>query len=105
MTSILSRRNLILRSSPAAVAALAFTAAGKNPAHGQSGTKNSYVPKYFTADEWRFLNAAVERLIPSDGPGPGAIETGVPEFIDRQMELPYGHGAYFYLQLIKLSLK
>jgi gluconate 2-dehydrogenase gamma chain len=98
MTSILSRRNLILRSSPAAVAALAFTAAGKNPAHGQSRTKNSYVPKYFTADEWRFLNAAVERLIPSDGPGPGAIETGVPEFIDRQMEAPYGHGAYFYLQ-------
>ncbi len=22
----------------------------------------------------------------------------MPEFIDRQMELPYGHGAYFYLQ-------
>jgi gluconate 2-dehydrogenase gamma chain len=22
----------------------------------------------------------------------------VPEFIDRQMELPYGHGAYFYLK-------
>jgi gluconate 2-dehydrogenase gamma chain len=22
----------------------------------------------------------------------------VPEFIDRQMELPYGHGAYFYMK-------
>jgi gluconate 2-dehydrogenase gamma chain len=86
-----------LRSSPGAVAALAFTAAGKNPAHGQSGTKNSYVPKYFTADEWRFLvrrsNALFRRTDRA-----GAVETGVPEFIDRQMELPYGHGAYFYLQ-------
>jgi gluconate 2-dehydrogenase gamma chain len=26
------------------------------------------------------------------------VDAGVPEFIDRQMELPYGHGAYFYLQ-------
>jgi gluconate 2-dehydrogenase gamma chain len=25
------------------------------------------------------------------------VEAGVPEFIDRQLELPYGHGAYFYL--------
>jgi len=29
---------------------------------------------------------------------PRAIETGVPEFIDRQMEAPYGHGAYYYMQ-------
>jgi gluconate 2-dehydrogenase gamma chain len=42
--------------------------------------------------------AAVSRLIPGEGAGPGAIEAGVPEFIDRQMELPYGHGAYFYLR-------
>jgi gluconate 2-dehydrogenase gamma chain len=94
----LNRRHLLLRGSPAAVAALALTAVGNNPADGRASTTNSYVPKYFTADEWRFLNAAVERLIPSDGPGPGAIETGVPEFIDRQMETPYGHGSYLYLQ-------
>jgi gluconate 2-dehydrogenase gamma chain len=42
--------------------------------------------------------AAVSRLIPAEGAGPGGIEAGVPEFIDRQMELPYGHGAYFYLK-------
>jgi gluconate 2-dehydrogenase gamma chain len=41
--------------------------------------------------------AAVSRLIPAEGAGPGGIEAGVPEFIDHQMELPYGHGAYFYL--------
>jgi gluconate 2-dehydrogenase gamma chain len=44
------------------------------------------------------VRAAASRLIPSDGPGPGGIEAGVPEFIDRQMELPYGHGAYFYVK-------
>ena len=42
--------------------------------------------------------AAVGRLIPADGAGPGGIEAGVPEFIDRQMELPYGYGSYFYLK-------
>ena len=42
--------------------------------------------------------AAVSRLIPAEGPGPGGIEAGVPEFIDRQMELPYGHGSFFYLK-------
>jgi hypothetical protein len=26
------------------------------------------------------------------------VDAGVPEFIDRQMELPYGHSAYFYLK-------
>jgi gluconate 2-dehydrogenase gamma chain len=61
-------------------------------------TPHSYSPTYFPAAEWAFINAAVGRLIPSGGPGPGGLEAGVPEFIDRQMELPYGHGAYFYLK-------
>jgi hypothetical protein len=30
--------------------------------------------------------------------GPGGVEAGVPVFIDRQLDLPYGHGAYFYMQ-------
>ncbi|WP_322032167.1 gluconate 2-dehydrogenase subunit 3 family protein [Paraburkholderia sp. J76] len=57
-----------------------------------------YQPDYFTADEWRFLQAAVDRLIPSDHLGPGALEAGVPEFIDRQMETPWGHGKLWYMQ-------
>jgi hypothetical protein len=35
------------------------------------------------------------------------VDAGVPEFIDRQMELPYGHGAYFYMKAVagpKLSI-
>lgn len=57
-----------------------------------------YQPDYFTADEWRFLQAAVDRLIPSDHLGPGALEAGVPEYIDRQMETPWGHGKLWYMQ-------
>ena len=29
---------------------------------------------------------------------PGALEAGVPEFIDRQMQTPYGVGAKMYMQ-------
>ena len=53
---------------------------------------------YFTRAEWEFITAAVGRLIPQEGEGPGAVAAGVPEFIDRQLELPYGYGAYFYMQ-------
>jgi hypothetical protein len=69
--------------------------AGCSPRSGDAAP--AYSPTFFSADEWAFVRAAVGRLIPSEGPGPGGIEAGVPEFIDRQMEMPYGHGAYFYL--------
>ena len=57
-----------------------------------------HVPGFFTPAEWAFVNAAVDRLIPADGNGPGGVEAGVPVFLDRQMQLPYGHGAYWYMQ-------
>ena len=45
-----------------------------------------------------FINAACARLIPDDESGPGAVETGVPEFIDRQLEGAFGHAARWYTQ-------
>lgn len=57
-----------------------------------------YVPRYFTKLEWNFVNAAVDRLIPADGSGPGGLEAGVPEFLDRQLDSPYGYGAFAYMQ-------
>lgn len=57
-----------------------------------------YKPRFFDAREWAFVRAAVERLIPADAEGPGALEVGVPEFIDRQMDTPYAHGALWYMQ-------
>jgi gluconate 2-dehydrogenase gamma chain len=57
-----------------------------------------YRPKYFTAEEWTLLTALVDRLIPTDQEGPGALEAGVTEFIDRQMNEPYGYGAPWYME-------
>ncbi|MDB5955273.1 gluconate 2-dehydrogenase subunit 3 family protein [Ramlibacter sp.] len=68
-------------------------AAAARPARSEA-----YEPVYFTPAEWAFINAATDRLIPSDEHGPGAVDLNVPEFIDRQMETEYGHGGLWYLQ-------
>src|SRR6202050_2258603 len=92
-SSLLDRRQFLQGVVPAA--ALGVAACSTN---GRTATSSSYAPTYCTSAEWAFINAAVGRLIPSEGAGPGGVDAGVPEFIDRQMELPYGHGAYFYLK-------
>lgn len=61
-------------------------------------TAPDYHPTKFTAEEYAFLQAAVARLIPADDRGPGALEAGVPEYIDRQMDTPYATGANWYMQ-------
>ena len=53
---------------------------------------------FFDAGEAAFIEAAVARLMPADSTGPGALEAGIPRFIDRQLAGPYGHGDHFYLQ-------
>lgn len=63
----------------------------------QAGARQ-YTPSYFNKEEWAFLLAAVDLLIPADQFGAGAIETGVPEFIDRQMQTEYGFGKLWYMQ-------
>lgn len=95
-SSLLDRRRFLLGVMPAAtLGTLGLPACSDK---GSRSSASSFAPTYFSAAEWTFVNAAVARLIPSDGSGPGAVDAGVPEFIDRQMELPYGHGAYFYLK-------
>jgi gluconate 2-dehydrogenase gamma chain len=94
--SRMDRRRFLLGVGPvAALGTLGLPACSE-----RSGTTapSSYAPTFFNTAEWAFINAVVGRLIPSDGAGPGGVDAGVPEFIDRQMELPYGHGAYFYLK-------
>jgi gluconate 2-dehydrogenase gamma chain len=63
-----------------------------------AGVSEHYVPSFFNNEEWRFILAATDRLIPNDSNGPGAVSEGVPVFIDKQMELPYGHGQLWYMQ-------
>lgn len=58
----------------------------------------AYVPSFFSASEWTFVVAACDRLIPHDAVGPGAVELGVPEFLDRHMQTPYACGDIWYMQ-------
>jgi gluconate 2-dehydrogenase gamma chain len=39
---------------------------------------------FFNAEEAAFIEAAVARLIPADDKWPGALEAGVPNYIDKQ---------------------
>jgi gluconate 2-dehydrogenase gamma chain len=73
-------------------------ASGLTSAQTNAAIPATFAPGFFTALEWAFVNAAVDRLIPADGNGPGGVEAGVPVFLDKQMQLPYGHGAYWYMQ-------
>ena len=85
--SSINRRDLLLGASPAATLVI-FGAASTDSAVAQTAaTAADYVPTFFTSVEWSFINAAVGRLIPGDGPGPGGLEAGVPEFIDRQLKV------------------
>jgi gluconate 2-dehydrogenase gamma chain len=53
---------------------------------------------YFTSTEAEFIGAAVERLIPRDELGPGAVDAGVVYFIDRQLAGAWGSMAKSYRQ-------
>ena len=92
---MVDRRRFLLGSAPA-IGLAALTAAGCE--QGTRTQEHPHIPAYFHPNEWEFVSAALSRLIPTEGAGPGAIGAGVPEFIDRQMELPYGHGAFLYLK-------
>ncbi|KRW62581.1 gluconate 2-dehydrogenase subunit 3 family protein [Pseudomonas sp. TTU2014-080ASC] len=85
------------------VAAIAATGVGsailaKPEAAVAAPATKSFTPSYFTAEELAFVSAAVARLIPSDNLGPGAADSGVPEFIDRQLNTRYGSGGLWYMQ-------
>ena len=77
---------------------LALAAPAPESKPGSSPRADHYQPVFFTAEEWAFVQAAVARLIPADDLGPGALEAGAPEFIDRQMQTPYARGGLWYMQ-------
>lgn len=62
--------------------------------HAQPRRPEGYA--FFTPAEAAFVEAAVARLIPADNLGPGALEAGVPAFMDRQLSGAWGAGARLY---------
>ncbi|MFT3690360.1 gluconate 2-dehydrogenase subunit 3 family protein [Paenirhodobacter sp.] len=91
-----SRRSF-LKATAAGAAILGVTAQAQAETPAQPVPLSDYKPEYFTADEWAFVMAATARLIPSEGNGPGALETRVPVFIDRQLASDYGRADDWYM--------
>ncbi|MEP6505405.1 MAG: gluconate 2-dehydrogenase subunit 3 family protein, partial [Betaproteobacteria bacterium] len=103
----LTRRRLL--TAGAAIAAVPVAAAAavlggadvpfkEGLANAPAGVDNPTGWTWFTDAEAAFVTAAVARLIPADELGPGAVEAGVPTFIDRQLAGPYGRGERWYMQ-------
>lgn len=84
-----SRRRLLR-----AAGATGIAAAVPFPAPAQSQPETQY--QFFNAAEAAFIEAAVARLIPKDELGPGALEAGVPAYIDRQLAGAWGAGERLY---------
>jgi gluconate 2-dehydrogenase gamma chain len=53
---------------------------------------------FLSADEARFLDAACERIFPTDSRGPGAKDLGVTRFLDGQLAGPFGSAQTWYMQ-------
>lgn len=98
-----SRRKFLQRTlAILPVTAISGTAIAKSVASDEIKKQENfvyqYVAQFFNHDEWRFIISATDRLIPQDENGPGAVSEGVPLYIDKQMELPYGYGSLWYMQ-------
>ncbi|MBY7142315.1 gluconate 2-dehydrogenase subunit 3 family protein [Virgibacillus sp. NKC19-3] len=62
-------------------------------------TKFNQALMYFTRQaDFNTLGAATERIFPTDDNGPGALELGVPYFIDHQLAGAYGNNDNEYMQ-------
>lgn len=104
-----SRRDFLLKTITLAPAmAIGSTGIGALTAAAPAAARESapsgpqkardYQPTWFTPEEYAFVQAACARLIPADDRGPGALEAGVAEYIDRQMNTPYAIGSNWYMQ-------
>ncbi|MFC4737659.1 gluconate 2-dehydrogenase subunit 3 family protein [Bacillus daqingensis] len=76
------------------------TAGNENNANGTNGdTETHQEARVFFKRQQDFdvLRSATERIFPEDDNGPGAIELGVPYYIDRQLAGPWGLNAKEYM--------
>jgi gluconate 2-dehydrogenase gamma chain len=101
----LSRRRLLTAGALGAVpmAASAAVIRGHMPWRQGAADAPEVVaagPNYifFNPAEAAFIEAASQRLIPADELGGGAVEAGVPIFIDRQLAGDFGRAANWFMQ-------
>src|SRR5882762_10264166 len=99
----ISRRSFLKAAGSASVlpglvgagglAVMAEAEAAKKPKKGKS-SKSGYL--FFTPVEMAFIQPACGRLIPLDELGPGAVEAGVPNYLDQQLGGAWGAGERLY---------
>jgi len=78
-------------------AAPASSAAKSSPqATAGQGARGRATYTFLNAQEASFIEAAVARLIPADETGPGALEAGVANYIDKQLAGAWGAGERLY---------
>ena len=110
----LSRRQLLKVSAAAGAALLPISlplnaATDPMPMSGSAAAATAHgfksVPHFQTqpttylflnTEEAAFIEAAVARLIPADDEWPGALEAGVPNYIDKQLAGAWGAGERLY---------
>ena len=101
--SAISRRSLL--ASTAAVIITVTSARARTISQGMPWDPGTAKPPilvrpgpwmFFTADEASLVEAAVDRLIPSDDRGPGGKDAGCAVFIDRQLAGPFGRAEGLY---------
>jgi gluconate 2-dehydrogenase gamma chain len=104
--SNLSRRSFVKSigaTSLATAAPLAATpllaaadATGSHPPAPITHDHDQPLYLFFNVDEAAFIEAACERLIPGDDVGPGALDAGVPNYLDKQLGGAWGSGERLY---------
>lgn len=92
-----SRRSFLKGTAAAAAITSVAGPAAARPA-SSAVPLEEYQPQTLKPQEWAFVMAAVARLIPSDGEGPGAIEARVPVFIDKELGGGFGQAADWYME-------
>lgn len=88
-----SRRSFLVGG--AVVVSSSFLLAGCD---GSESMRAPAAPRFFENDERNFVRAAIDRLIPKDALGAGAVEAGVDDFIDAQLAGPFGQAAGIYMR-------
>jgi len=91
--SKLNSRRDFLKSGLIMISTAALPAEASRPPQSHTTPEATH---YFSEAERKFLQSAIDRLIPSDERWPGALEAGVVNYIELQMAGPWGRGELVY---------
>jgi gluconate 2-dehydrogenase gamma chain len=91
-------RRQLLAATATALPAVSLLTRGVAPSSAapRSAAASQHPYSFFDATEAKFIEAACERLIPTNSSGPGARDAGVAGYLDRHLADAWGNGARLY---------